>query len=203
MAPLTLQKPFVSSPSPGKTALLNLLVYYAAKMDVDVVLHDAPYRIFVLYRNGTVKFFPKNKIEEVTLLDERETMYLFNPDEERTQACLSDAFTVIATSPDQKHYSNFIKLPNMKVVFLSPWTLKEAHAALQALQPTSELSTKQLATLRKRFDEVGGSLRYLTYSRSKYAEIKAELTNLYTIHSVTRSSDLGENCSRETQCRQT
>ena len=148
-------------------------------MDVDVVLHDAAYRIFVLHRNGTVKFFPKNRTDKVTALGLRKTLYLFNPDEQNTQACRSPAFTVIATNPDEKHYSNFSKLPKIRVVFLFPWTRDEAHAALQALQPTRKLTAKQIATLNERFDEVGGSLRYLTYEQDKYDdEVKLELTSL-------------------------
>ena len=168
-----MQKLFVSCSSPGTTAFLNLLVYYAAQMDVDVVLHNAAYRIFVLHRNGTVKFVPRSDIEKVTELGLRKTLYLFNPDEQRTQASLSRAFTVIASSPDEKHYSSFTKLPDMNVLFLFPWTREEARAALQALQPTRKLTAKQIATLNERFDEVGGSLRYLTYPRRKYdTEVK-------------------------------
>ena len=172
----------VSRSSPGKTGFLNLLFYYASDMDVDVVLHDAADFIFVLRNNGTVKAIPLARFSEEKKVLKRRTLYLFNPDEENTQAARSSAFTVIATSPDVKHYSNFRKLMKMNVVFLYPWTFDEARAALQALQPARELSAEQDATLCKRFDEVGGCLRYLTYDQQTYdTDVTPHLNSLETI----------------------
>jgi len=149
-------------------------------MNVDVVLHDAaPGYIFLLHSNGVVDDCSNDSVSDLRKLLTRRTLYLFNPDEQNTQAIETSAFTVIATSSDEKHYSNFSKLPNVRVVFLFPWTREEARAALQALQPTRKLTAKQIATLNERFDEVGGSLRYLTYEQDKYDdEVKLELTSL-------------------------
>ena len=158
----------VSQSPPGTTGFLNLLFYCASDMGVDVVLHDAADFIFVLRSNGAVKAIPLARFYEEKRVLKRRTLYLFNPDGENTRAVRSPAFTVIATSPNVKHYSNFRKLMKMNVLFLYPWTREEAHAALQALQPTQELSAEQDATLCKRFDEVGGCLRYLTYDQQTY-----------------------------------
>ena len=132
-------------------------------MNVNVMLHDAAAEfIFLLHSNGVVDDHSTDSVSDLKKLLTRQTLYLFNPDEEKMQARRSSAFTVIATSPDKKHYSNFTKLPNMNVLFLFPWTRDEARAALQALQPTRKLTAKQIATLNERFDQIGGSLRYLT-----------------------------------------
>jgi len=155
-----------------------LLVYYAAEMNVDVVIHDAATKsIFVLHSKGTVQRFPTESIGEIGLLDSRKTLYLFNPDNKATQARITPAFTVIATNPNEKHYSNFRKLQNMRVRFLYPWTFDEARAALQALQPTQELSAEQVAALKTRHEEVGGSIQYLLLDEDKYvAEVKSNFT---------------------------
>ena len=117
----------------GKTTLLNLLLYYAAELNVDVILHNAPNNsIFLLRKDGAVDYWPEDV--EGALIDPS-TLYLFNPDEENAQAFLSSAFTVIATSPDEKHYSKFKKLFGMDVRYLSPWTLDEAVHANNALPP--------------------------------------------------------------------
>ena len=168
--------------SPGKTAFLNLLLYYASAMNVDVVLQNAAKFVFLLCSDGTVEHFPATDIDKVPALKSKDTFYLFNPDEKDTQARVSNAFTVIATSPDEKHYSEFRKIEDMSVIFLYPWSLDEARAAFQALQPTHELSTEQLATLNERFDQVGGSFRFLRYPQRKYTtEVKPELTSTEVI----------------------
>jgi len=152
----------------GKTAFLNLLVYYASDMDVDVVLHDATRKcIFLLHSNGKVENIAASDLNDLPALDSEKTLYLFNPDETGTQAIESLAFTVI-TAAGEKQCSNFSKLPNMNVLSLLPWTLDEAHAALEALQPTRKLTAEQAATLKERFDQIGGSIRYLTYPQRKY-----------------------------------
>ena len=154
----------------GKTAFLNLLFYHAAKLNTNVILHNAPTKsIFVLRKDGTVDFYaatPQSH-QDVINLFHSSTLYLFNPDEENAQAYLSPCFTVIATSPEDKHYSNVRKIDTMLRRYLSPWTLEEALAANRALPPHLRLEE---STLRERFDKAGGSLRTLFARLDYYAD---------------------------------
>lgn len=126
--------------------------------------------IFVLRSDGTVKYYnaTSTTMFEVPELLNSKTLYLFNPDEKDNQALESRAFTVIATSPDVKHYSNFIKHMNMRKLILPPWTKDELIAAHRALQPLGVLTAEQRALVEQRYDEVGGSLRFSLYDAPTY-----------------------------------
>ncbi len=155
---------------------MNQLLFYASEMDVDVVVHDAPKGIFVLHSDGNVEQVAPDSISNVAKLNSRKTLYLLNPAETATKAHIPDAFTVMSTRPGQKYSltENFGKFQRMEVRLLFPWTLEEARAALQALQPKEKLSIEQDATLTERFDEVGGSVRWLLAEQDEYErEVKS------------------------------
>ena len=144
----------------GKSAFLNLLVYMASAMDVDIVIHDPTTFVFVLRRDGAVVPYATTEISLVPELKKHKTLYLFDPDEERSQAVKCAAFTVIATSPDVKHFSNHRKMPiGMRVLWMYPWQLKELYAAHLAVHPLGRLTEQETIDIRDRFENVGGSLR--------------------------------------------
>ena len=141
---------------------------------MDVILHNAPNNsIFLLRKDGTVDYWPEDVKDA---LIKPSTLYLFNPDEKDAQAFLSFAFTVIATSPDEKHYSNFTKLPDMDVYFLAPWTLDEAVHANNALPPNQR---QEESTLRERFDMFGGYIRLLLSSATMYITALNKMSELW------------------------
>ena len=152
----------------GKTAFLNLLLYAAAQLNVNVVLHHAMRLVYILRADGTVRWGSPESVRAVPELWESETLYLFNPNEMADQAFECRAFTVIATSPDVKHYANHVKHANMSHLLLPPWTKDEITAAHRAMQPGGILTEAQIAVIEQRYDEVGGSIRYSFYEHSKY-----------------------------------
>ena len=162
----------------GKTASLNLLLYRAAMLNADVIVHNARSNtLFLLRKDGTVDFHfilgdHPAKVRE--LLNSSSTLYLFNPDEKDTQALESSAFTVIATSPDEKHYSDSRKLSGMEVYFLAPWTLEEARHANRALPPHLR---QDESILEERFEHVGGSVRLLLSFENLYISNVTKITN--------------------------
>ena len=163
--------------SAGKSTFLNLLLYHAALLNTDVVIHDASTKsMFLLHKDGTVDDIKPNIPCEVLKLS---TLYLFNPAEENTQAFKTSCFTVIATSPDEKHFSNARKVPDMDELYLSPWTFEEVLDANSAL-PAGQRQDK--STLETRFLLVGGSIRFLLSPTSTYitteAAVSSQLTNL-------------------------
>ena len=163
--------------SVGKTTFLNLLVYYAAQLNTNVILHDAPTKsMFLLRKDGTVDDLKCVIPHEMRTPS---TLYLFNPDEENTQADKTYCFTVIVTSPDQRHFSNVRKTPDMYELYLAPWTLKEALDANRTLPPDLRLDE---SIIQERFLLVGGSIRYLLYPTLEYiattTEVLGELNSL-------------------------
>ena len=144
------------------------MLYYAAPLNVDVVLHNATSMyIYLLRKDGTVDEYAKDHEEVRRLLFKPSTLYLFNPDEKSAQAYVSPAFTVIATTPDEKHYSNFSKFYGMYRQHLSPWTCDEAVDANSVLPPDQRLEE---STIRERYQQVGGAIRFLFYPPRKYLE---------------------------------
>lgn len=163
-------------------------MYLASTIDVDVVIHDPRRFILVLRRDGTVAAYGTNDIQAVDELYNHKTLYLFDPDEERSQALMCNAFTVIATAPDTKHYSNFRKIArNMQTRWMYPWELNELYAAHRAVQPNGTLSRQQIANIKERFACVGGSLR-LSFASDDYyngilTQMKAQVKGM-TINTV-------------------
>ena len=170
----------------GKTTFLNLLLYYAAKLNTNVIIHNAITKtMFLLFKDGTVDYHvigSERPSQIRQLLASPSTLYLFNPDEKDTQAIQSPAFTVIATSPDEKHYIDSRKLYGMFERYLSPWTLEEALAAHSALPHHQQLEE---STLRERFDNVGGSIRLLLSPEEVYLSTDAKITGLLASLTVT------------------
>lgn len=130
----------------------------ASKLDVDVVIHNPVLFLLLMRRDGTVTAYKPTEIDDVDELALPGTLYLFDPHEGTTQAKICPAFTVIATSPNVKHYEDHRKL-YMEVRWLSPWTLKELFAAHYALQPDGRLTEEQRMNILDRFEYFGGSLR--------------------------------------------
>jgi len=155
----------------GKTTFLNLLLYHAAQLNTDVIIHNVIKRtIFILRKDGTVDYHMLEKpipTKVGKLLATPSTLYLFNPDEGDTQAIDSSAFTVIATSPDLKNYSNLKKIDTVPNRYLSPWTLEEAVDANNALPPDQR---QEESTIRERYPVVGGAFRTLISQADYYSD---------------------------------
>ena len=129
--------------------------------------------IYLLRKDGTVDEYAKDHEEVRRLLFKPSTLYLFNPDEKDAQAKVSSAFTVIATTPDEKHCPDFSKLYGADEQYLSPWTCDEAVDANKALPPDQRLEE---STIRERYQQVGGAIRFLFYPPRKYLEFGFETT---------------------------
>jgi len=143
-------------------------MYHAAQLNVDVVLHDATNMyIYLLRKDGTVDEYAKDDEKVRRLLFKPSTLYLFNPAEKGVQAKVSSAFTVIATTPDEKHCPDFSKLYGADEQHLSPWTCDEAVDANNALPPDQRLEE---STIRERFLQVGGSVRNLFAPTEYYTD---------------------------------
>jgi len=143
----------------------------ASELDVDVVLHHPRRFVFILRRDGTVLFRETAKISTVTELANHKTLYLFDPDEGSNQAVVCAAFTVIATSPDVKHYAEFPKYDSMNdTLWMYPWTLEELVAAHQTVEHFGPWSEQIASLVRNRFLHVGGSLRLSMATEHEYQD---------------------------------
>ena len=156
--------------SVGKSAFLNLLVYFAAEMDVDVILHHSKDFLFVLHRDGTVSSHEFSKIRSLPALDIHTNLYLFDSDERGVEALVCSAFTVIAANSNKEHYVEFPKYDTMdSFLWMYPWTLDELLAAHKTIEDFGPWSDEILRLVTRRFVHVGGSLRLSMASHREYA----------------------------------
>ena len=125
-----------------------------------------------MHRNGTISSHAFSEISTLTALDNHENLYLFDPDEGSNEAAIRSAFTVVATSPDKKHYASLGKFNTMDdALWMYPWTLEEllvAHKTVEYFGPWSD-AIARLVT--RRFINVGGSLRLSMATHKKYATV--------------------------------
>lgn len=164
------------TPGIGKSAFLNLLLYHAASMDVDVVIHHPRHFLYVLHRNGDVTHRDLSELTKIPELANPKTLYLFDPTKKDDQPALCNAFLVMTTIPDLKHYEILRKLDTMDdSLWMYPWSVKELYLAARALNTDTEWTREHSLAIVKRFLEVGGSLRLVLENEKKYQHRLATL----------------------------
>ena len=155
----------------GKSASLNFLLYLASELDVDVVIQRAESFAYVLHRDGDVTSYDP-RYSRIPALDSQKNLYLYtHEDDEKHVSTYHRAFTVIASTPVRAHYKGFFKGKYaffMEYTWTFGWSLEEAIVARQALQPTVPLSDQDIAQIKQRYYEVGGSCGLLMLDDAEY-----------------------------------
>ena len=129
-------------PGTGKSVMLNLVWYVAYfELKMNVICHNSSGEIH-LYSPGN-DVTPLSKKDVKGWLRDKSTVYLFDPDEYFSKPVFHDetqATTVIATSPNVKHYRNVLssinaipKFPGILPLWSYGWTEDEIKGGLRLL----------------------------------------------------------------------
>ena len=129
-------------PGTGKSVMLNLVWYVAYfELKMNVICHNSSGEIH-LYSPGN-DVTPLSKKDVKGWLRDKSTVYLFDPDEYFSKPVFHDetqATTVIATSPNVKHYRNVLssinaipKFPGILPLWSYGWTEDEIKEGLRLL----------------------------------------------------------------------
>ena len=159
----------------GKSASLNFLLYLASELDIDVVIQRNESFAYVLHRDGHVTSHDPRYTSEIRALDSQKNLYLYtHGDDEKHVSAHHRAFTVIASTPVRGRYEGFFKGKYafiMRSTWTFGWSLEEAIVARQALQPTVPLSDEDIAQIKQRYYEVGGSCGLLMLDEAEYQKM--------------------------------
>ena len=129
-------------PGTGKSVMLNLVWYVAFfELKMNVICHNSAGHIHLYSPGRDVTQLSKKDVKD-WLLDES-TVYLFDPDERTSTPVFHDdikATSVIATSPNVKHYDNLLprihaipKFPGILPLWSYGWTKDEIKKGLLLL----------------------------------------------------------------------
>lgn len=130
---------------------------------------------------------------------EADDLYLFDPAEKGSgQPVKSNAFTIIASSPDKSHYSVFLNRVQIKL-FLPVWKWEEIEPLCTIPGFLPEPINKDIA--QERFNIFGGILRYiLSENREKfltwYGELQSAASNS-TVQDIRSLGPAGLDMSKE------
>lgn len=173
----------LGNPGIGKSASLNYQLYMASEFDVNVVVQHGEDCTYMFHKDGTVDLWSGTATKMCReLVDSPETLFLFYPDRTNAQAGLTAAYTVVASSPDDRHYSQIADSPHMKTRWMFGWTLEELKLAHESLQPNRLLTDDQVADIEERYRELGGSLQWSMRPAAHFHDILARRrANLFNI----------------------
>ena len=157
-------------PGTGKTNFLNYAAWRLAQEGKTIIYESTEHeRVWLLLPNGMVTVHDrKNMPPEAELAT---TFYLFDPGKKLKGPLFCSAFTIVASSPDPRHYKGFRDRPGCRVRFFMPgWSKLE----LELVRPdmATFLSAAEMA---RRFDIVGGVPRYVFTSIPEFNDLKSDL----------------------------
>ena len=173
---------FIGNPGIGKSCWLNYTLIRLLQEDKTVLLERTQHGDRWLFKDGRC-YQAKQERDLIQLMDviERDAgaFYLFDPDKEGSDEPKPvDAFTIIASSPNNKHYKVFVK---SKMI-----TTKghyKRYFPCWALEELQRCNLLDVAAAQDRFEVWGGIPRYV------FAEDQEELKE--HLHRHVTSVDLG------------
>lgn len=175
------------NPGIGKSWFLSYMMWRASKLGQIVVLESVQADVvWVLRPDGHTRRVQVQHRNDIPELQESSTLYLLDPAGHRTprEPVMSDAFTLVAASPNRAHYQQFLKRVQHKR-FFPTWMLAELLAVRKFVEPSLEESE-----LRRRFEVFGGISRAV-FSRN-ILEMELQLDGaIATCHMVQIQDSLG------------
>lgn len=157
-------------PGTGKTNFLNYIAWRLAREGKAVIYESTEHgRVWLFSANGMVTVHDRKNMPPAAEL--ATTFYLFDPGKMLKGPLFCSAFTIVASSPDPRHYKGFRDRPGCRVRFFMPgWSKLE----LGKVRP--HMATLVSATeMTRRFDIVGGVPRYVFTSIPEFNDLKTEL----------------------------
>jgi hypothetical protein len=141
---------YTGNPGIGKSSWLNYALVRFVQDGYAVVLERAKCSDYFVFRSGAC-IRRKHKRPDLDDLPEK-AVYLFDPDENDSHPLESNVFTIVASSPQEKHYKALRKLQNSSVRYFPRWSLEELKAAMPNMDA---------GVLNERFLKWGGIPRYV------------------------------------------
>ncbi len=116
---------FTGNPGIGKSVWLNYAVVRFLQVGRRVVLQRAGKKGYWLFSEASC-CREKGELPDLDSKRWKDVVYLFDPDENDSSPVAADVFTIVATSPQQKHYKGLQKLPRgVERLYFPCWTLDE------------------------------------------------------------------------------
>ena len=149
---------YTGNPGIGKSAWLNYALVRFLQDDYVVVLERAQESDYLVFREGSCVRQKHSRPDLDDLPDK--AVYLYDPDESNSCPLKSNVFTIIASSPQEKHYKALKKMGAGRYYFPC-WLLEE----LQCARP--EMDTSLLVD---RWHKWGGIPRFV-FSQEQQCEL--------------------------------
>jgi hypothetical protein len=159
---------YTGNPGIGKSSWLNYALVRFLQDGYAVVLERAKTSDYWVFRDNTCTFKDKRVRGSVLAGLPVNAVYLFDPDENDSHPLESNVFTIVATSPQEKHYKALKKRGGFRHYFPC-WEQEELIACGGG---TDE------ATVRNRFARWGGIPRYVFHQNQQ--QLEADLLKAIT-----------------------
>lgn len=160
---------YTGNPGIGKSVWLNYALVRFLQDDYAVVLERAKMSDYFVFRDGVCSH--QEKRVRISVLEElpEKSVYLFDPDENDSHPLECNVFTIVASSPQEKHYKALFKR-GANVRYFPCWQLEELISA-KPFRITQE-------EIKERFDVWGGIPRFIFAAAQE--ELKVRLSKAIT-----------------------
>lgn len=160
---------YTGNPGIGKSSWLNYALVRFLQDGYSVVLERRKMRDYFVFFDGVCTHQEKRvRLSVLEALPEN-SVYLFDPDENDSHPLESNVFTIVASSPQEKHYKALFKR-GANVRYFPCWELEE----LMTAKPV-DITPEEI---KERFDVWGGIARFI-FSAAQ-GELKAKLSKAIT-----------------------
>ncbi len=162
------------SPGIGKSWFLMYTIYrLTAEPSVPaIILHSAKHFSAYWFKpDGTVSVIRDPVGVDFIPIVDKNTWYLYDANEDADECFPIRAFTVVAASPNKRHYKGFRKQMGTMRLCMPPWTLDELFAVRGVLSPKLKNDVLEVTDeeMRKRYEMAGGIPRTVFGSCSDFA----------------------------------
>jgi hypothetical protein len=149
----------IGNPGIGKSTSMVYLVLKAAEEKRNIMWHDVKgSRAYYFEYDKNTRKYVANMNEQLVIhggrLNDSATLFLVDPGPAESSKLLSvPAATVVASSPDARHYSEFVKT-DVPQFYMNVWSLEELFACHKILGVKKSL-------IKERHAKIGGLLRQI------------------------------------------
>ena len=157
--------------------MANFLLHWAAQRGLNVIFESVEKNVVYIFEAGKddvkeIRFPRSGAVGAWPFETDPKTIYIVDSGGkgDATEPEGIDAFTICLASPNEKHYGQFAKTTGVDLLMMPPWELHEieAIAPFATASIPGVLPEEVLGVLTKRYNEVGGVLRTLFMSETKY-----------------------------------
>ena len=203
--PKTIGVLLTGSPGIGKSWFLMYTMYrLAAEPSVPtIILHSAKRAAAHWFRpDGTVATNSNPHGEDLARISDEKSWYLFDANENEIECFPIEAFTLVASSPNRRHYKGFKKQMGTVKLCMPPWTLDEllavkhlffyiaADLATENRGKGEEEKRSEVDVVRERYEMAGGIPRTVFTTANEYGSFLRNQSNQSSYLSFDGISDL-------------